>query len=66
MSEEQSGSSFSERMTRQLTADTRDLWMRMAGYFDGEGPEAVTTYLDAQRDLLEGRVRERLQRFKEV
>ncbi len=65
MPEEQSNHSFSQKVTQQLTPDTRELWTPMADYFDREGPEAVKTYLDAERDRLEGNVRSLLERFKE-
>ena len=65
MPEEQSNHSFSQKVTQQLTPDTRELWTPMADHFDREGPEAVKTYLDAERDRLEGNVRSLLERFKE-
>ena len=37
----------------------------MADYFERDGPEAVRTYLDAERDRLEGNVRGLLERLKE-
>ena len=64
MAEERSNHSFSEIVTQQLTADTRELWAPMADQFDREGPEAVKTYLDAERDRLEGTVRSLLEQFK--
>ena len=65
MSEEQSDHSFSQSVTQQLAPATRELWAPMADYFDREGPEAVKTYLDAQRDRLESNVRSQLEQFKE-
>ena len=64
MAEERSNHSFSEIVTQQLTPDTRELWAPMADHFDREGPEAVKTYLDAERDRLEGTVRSLLEQFK--
>ena len=64
MADEKPNHSFSEMVTQQLTPDTRELWAPMADNFDREGPEAVKTYLDAERDRLEGTVRSRLERFK--
>ena len=37
----------------------------MADYFDREGPEAVKTYLDAEKDCLEGNIRNMIEQFKE-
>jgi len=65
MPDEKATHSFSQRVTQQLAPDTRELWTPMADYFDKEGPEAVKTYLDAERDRLEGNVRSLLERFKE-
>ena len=65
MPEEHSNYSFSQKVTQQLTTDTRELWTPMADSFDREGPEAVKTYLDAERDRLEGNVRSLLKQFKE-
>ena len=65
MPESQSGHSFSQKVTQQLTPDTRELWTPMADQFDREGPEAVKTYLDAARDQLEDNVRSLLEQFKE-
>ena len=65
MPEERSNPSFSQRVTQQLAPDTRELWTSMADHFDREGPEAVKTYLDAERDRLEGNVRSLLEQFKE-
>ena len=56
--------SFSQIVTQQLTPDTRELWTPMADYFDREGPEAVRTYLDAEKDRLEGNVRSLLEQLK--
>ena len=57
--------SFSVAVAQHLTPDTRDLWAPMADYFDREGPEAVKTYLDAERERLESNVRSLLEQFKE-
>ena len=65
MAEEKSNRSFSEMVTQQLSPETRELWAPMADYFNREGPEAVKTYLDAEKDRLEGNVRSLLERFKE-
>lgn len=65
MPEQQPSHSFSQKVTQQLTPDTRELWILMADHFDREGPEAVKTYLDAERDRLEGNVRSMLEQFKE-
>ena len=37
----------------------------MADYFDRDGPEAVKTYLDAEKARLEGNVRRMLERLRE-
>ncbi len=60
-----SNRSFSEAVTQQLAPETRELWAPMADYFDREGPEAVKTYLDAERKRLEGNVRSLLEQFNE-
>ena len=65
MSEEHSYHPFSQRVTRKLTPDTRELWTLMADYFHREEPEAVKTYLDAEKDRLEGNVRSLLVQLKE-
>jgi hypothetical protein len=65
MPEQQPSDSFSQKVTQQLEPDTRELWTPMADNFDREGPEAVKTYLDAERDRLEGQVRNLLKQFKE-
>ena len=65
MSEERVIQSFSWKVTQQLEPDTRELWTAMADYFNREGPEAVRTYLDAERDRLEGNVRSLLEQFQE-
>ena len=65
MPEQQPSQSFSQKVTQQLKPDTRELWTPMADHFDREGPEAVKTYLDAERDRLEGNVRSQLEQFKE-
>lgn len=65
MPEEKSNRSFSETVAQQLTPETRELWAPMADYFEREGPEAATTYLDAERERLEGNVRSLLEQFKE-
>ena len=64
MAEDKSDHSFSEMVTQQLSPDTRELWAPMADYFDRDGPEAARTYLDAERDRLEGNVRALLEEFK--
>ena len=61
MSEERPSHSFIRGVTRQLPPDIRELWTPMADYFDREGPEAVKTYLDAEKDRLEGNVRSLLE-----
>lgn len=66
MSEERSSLSFSQKVAQKLTPDTRELWTPIADYFEREGPEAVKTYLDAEKDRLEGNVRSLLERFKEA
>ena len=65
MPEGKSNRSFSETVARQLAPDTRELWARMADYFDREGPEAVKTYLDAERERLESNVTTLLEQFTE-
>lgn len=65
MPAETSNRSFSVTVAGQLTPETRELWAPMADYFDREGPEAVKTYLDAERERLEGNVRNLLEQFKE-
>ena len=65
MPEDRSSSSFSQRVAQQLAPGIRELWTPMADYFDRDGPEAVTTYLDAEKDRLEGKVRNLLERLKE-
>ena len=65
MPEGKSNRSFSEKVARQLTPDTRELWDRMADYFDREGPEAVKTYLDTERERLESNVTSQLEQFTE-
>ena len=57
--------SFSEAVAQQLAPDTRELWAPMADSFDREGPEAVKTYLDAERERLESNVRSLLEQYKE-
>ena len=64
MSEEKSNSSFSETVAQQLAPETRELWAPMADYFNREGPEAVKTYLDTERERLESNVRSLLEEFK--
>ena len=64
MPDEKPNRSFSDMVTQQLTPETRELWAPMADYFDREGPEAVKTYLDAERDRLENRVRNLLEQFE--
>ena len=64
MADEKSNRSFSDMVTQQLTPETRELWVSMADYFDREGPEAVKTYLDAERGRLESRVRNLLEQFE--
>ena len=49
---------------RQLTPETRELWVPMADHFDREGPAAAKTYLDAERERLENHVRSQLEQFK--
>lgn len=65
MAEEKSNRSFSEMVTQQLSPETRELWAPMADYFNREGPEAVKTYLDAERERLESNVRSLIDEFKE-
>jgi hypothetical protein len=65
MPEEKSNRSLSEMVAQQLGPETRELWAPMADYFDREGPEAVKTYLDAERERLESNVRSLLEEFKE-
>ena len=64
MAEEESDRSFSEMVTQQLSPDTRELWVPMADYFDRDGPEDARTYLDAERDRLEGKLRVLLEEFR--
>jgi len=47
---------FSERVMRQLSPDTRGLWGPIADNFVRNGPDAVRTYLDSERDRLEDAV----------
>ena len=65
MPEEQSDHSFSQSVTQHLAPDARELWAPMADHFDREGPDAVKTFLDAERDRLEDQVRSRLEQFKD-
>ena len=65
MPEEKSNRSFSEKVAHQLAPDTRELWDRMADYFDREGPEAVKAYLDTERERLESNVTSLLEQFTE-
>lgn len=65
MPEENSNRSFGEHVAQHLTPETRELWAPMADHFVREGPEAVKTYLEAERDRLKSDVRELLERFKE-
>ena len=65
MAEEKSNRSFSEMVTQRLSPETRELWAPMTDYFNREGPEAVKTYLDAERERLESNVRSLLDEFKE-
>ena len=65
MQEKQTIHSFNEAVAQQLATDTRDLWAPMADHFDREGPEAVKTYLDAERERLESNVRSLLEQFNE-
>ena len=65
MADENPNRSFSERVAQRLTPETRELWEPMADYFEKEGPESVKTYLDAERERLEGNVRSQLEQFKE-
>ena len=65
MPEEKSHRSFSETITQHLAPETRELWTLMADYFDRAGPEAVKTYLEAERDRLENNVQSLLEQFKE-
>ena len=64
MTQEKPKHSFSEMVTQQLTPAVRELWAPMADDFDRQGPEAVKTYLDAERDRLESYVRSLLEQFK--
>ena len=63
MAEEKSNRSFSETVGQQLSPETRELWAPMADHFSREGPEAVKTYLDAERERLENNVRSLLEEF---
>lgn len=65
MPEENPNRLFSEQVAQRLTPETRELWAPMADYFVREGPEAVKTYLEAERDRLESDVRNLLDQFKE-
>lgn len=65
MPEDRPSASFSQGVEQQLSPDIRELWTPMADYFERDGPEAVRTYLDAERDRLEGNVRGLLERLKE-
>ena len=64
MTEKESNLSFSDMVTQQLAPDIRELWEPMADNFKREGPEAVKTYLDAEKYRLESRVRSLLEQFK--
>lgn len=63
MDMEQPNRPFSEKVTQDLTADIRELWVPMADYFERDGPDAVKTYLDAERSRLEGSVKNLLDQF---
>ena len=65
MAEEKSNRSFGEKVAQQLSPETRELWAPMADYFSREGPEAVKTYLDAEKERLESNVRILLSEFRE-
>ena len=65
MPDENSNRSFGEQVAQRLTPETRELWAPMADHFDREGPEAVKTYLEGERDRLESDVRELLEQYKE-
>ena len=65
MPDENPNRAFGERVAQRLTHDTRELWAPMADQFDREGPEAVKTYLEAERERLESDVRDLLDQFKE-
>ena len=64
MAEEKSNRTFSDMVTQQLNPEARELWAPMADYFNRDDPEAVRTYLDGERDRLEGNVRILLEQFK--
>ena len=64
MPEEKSHRPFSETIAQHLAPETRELWTPMADHFDREGPEAVKTYLEAERDRLENSVQSLLEQFK--
>ena len=57
--------SFSEIVAQQLDPDSGELWSPIAAQFEREGPEAVRTYLDAERERLENNVTDLLDQFKE-
>ena len=65
MPDENLNRSFGERIAQLLTPETRELWAPMADYFDREGPQAVKTYLEAERERLKSDVRDLLDQFKE-
>ncbi len=64
MAEEKSNRTFSVMVTQQLNPEARELWAPMADHFVRGDPEAVKTYLDGERDRLEGNVRSLLEQFK--
>ncbi len=64
MTEAHPNQAFSEVVTQQLTSETRELWVTMADYFVRGGPEAVKTWLDAEKDRLESNVRSQLERLE--
>ena len=58
---------FSELVAAELTTeDSRSLWMPVAQELDSVdgGPDAAIEYLDAQRQILEERVRNLLDQVK--
>ena len=54
--EKQTALSFTELVAQQLAPDIRELWTLMADNFDRDGSEAVKTYLDAEKERLEGAI----------
>ena len=59
---------FTDMVASEFSADqrgARTLWTPLGHQFDGDGPEAVREYLEAQRQQLIAHVKKRLGHVKE-